>query len=75
MSEDDGDSERDDDCSDVGGLGDEFEDKGEFEVIEDEIKDIVIRCLKFVKWFMEFFFEEIIVGCFVRIGIGVLSFG
>lgn len=74
-SEDDGDSERDDDRSDVGGSGDELEDKGEPEATEDEIKDIVIRRSKLAKWFMEPFFEEIIVGCFVRIGIGVSSSG
>lgn len=70
------DSEREDDeYSDLGGLGDELGDKGEFLVNEEDIKVIVIRCLKFVKWFMEFFFEDIIVGCFVRIGIGVFSIG
>lgn len=59
----------------MGGSGDELEDKGEPEATEDEIKDIVIRRSKLAKWFMEPFFEEIIVGCFVRIGIGVSSSG
>ncbi|GAB4831223.1 Protein RTF1 [Ancistrocladus abbreviatus] len=37
----------------------------------DEIKSITIRRSKLAKWFMEPFFEELIVGCFVRVGIGV----
>ncbi|PKA58442.1 hypothetical protein AXF42_Ash013948 [Apostasia shenzhenica] len=35
----------------------------------DDVKDITIRRSKLVKWFMEPFFEDIIVGCFVRVGI------
>lgn len=35
----------------------------------------MIRRSKLAKWFMEPFFEEIIVGCFVRIGIGVSPSG
>ncbi|GAB4826928.1 Protein RTF1 [Ancistrocladus abbreviatus] len=37
----------------------------------DDIKSITIRRSKLAKWFMEPFFEELIVGCFVRVGIGV----
>lgn len=58
-------------------MGDE-EDGGmveEFEVDVDDIRSIIIFRRWFLKWFMELFFEEIIVGCFVRIGIGVLSMG
>lgn len=36
----------------------------------DDIKQITIRRSKLAKWFMEPFFEELIVGCFVRVGIG-----
>ncbi|XP_057416294.1 protein RTF1 homolog [Lotus japonicus] len=35
-----------------------------------DIKEITIRRSKLAKWFMEPFFEELIVGCFVRVGIG-----
>ncbi|KAL5149999.1 Protein RTF1 [Glycine soja] len=34
------------------------------------IKEITIRRSKLAKWFMKPFFEELIVGCFVRVGIG-----
>ncbi|WOL19217.1 hypothetical protein Cni_G28015 [Canna indica] len=36
----------------------------------EDVKDITIRRSKLVKWFMEPFFEELIAGCFVRLGIG-----
>lgn len=36
----------------------------------EDIKEITIRRSKLAKWFMEPFFEELIVGCFVRVGIG-----
>ena len=36
----------------------------------DDIKEITIRRSKLAKWFMEPWFEELIVGCFVRVGIG-----
>ncbi|XP_050273736.1 protein RTF1 homolog [Quercus robur] len=36
----------------------------------EDIKEITIRRSNLAKWFMEPFFEELIVGCFVRIGIG-----
>lgn len=36
----------------------------------DDIKEITIRRSKLAKWIMEPFFEEVIVGCFVRVGIG-----
>lgn len=50
----------DDDRSMPGSDGPTFED----------IKEITIRRSKLGKWFMEPFFEELIVGCFVRVGIG-----
>ncbi|KAI4299357.1 hypothetical protein L6164_032824 [Bauhinia variegata] len=36
----------------------------------EDIREITIRRSKLAKWFMEPFFEELIVGCFVRVGIG-----
>lgn len=39
----------------------------------ENIKDITIRRSKLAKWFMEPFFEDLIVGCFVRVGIGMRS--
>ncbi|GAB2298697.1 hypothetical protein Dimus_032769 [Dionaea muscipula] len=39
----------------------------------EEIKGITIRRSKLAKWFMEPFFDELIVGCFVRVGIGTKS--
>ncbi|KAA0044744.1 protein RTF1-like protein [Cucumis melo var. makuwa] len=36
----------------------------------EDIKEITIRRSKLAKWLMEPFFEELIVGCFVRVGIG-----
>ncbi|TKY61575.1 RTF1-like protein [Spatholobus suberectus] len=65
------DSERD--SSDDGGLGDSDDDKNmhesEMPTFED-VREITIRRSKLVKWLNEPFFEELIVGCFVRIGIG-----
>ncbi|XP_065877735.1 protein RTF1 homolog [Euphorbia lathyris] len=36
----------------------------------EDIKEITIRRSKLSKWFMEPWFDELIVGCFVRLGIG-----
>ncbi|KAI4370968.1 hypothetical protein MLD38_019254 [Melastoma candidum] len=36
----------------------------------EDVKEITIRRSKLAKWFMEPFFEDLIVGCFVRVGIG-----
>lgn len=41
----------------------------------EDIKSITIKRSKLAKWFMEPFFEKIIVGCFVRIGIGMSRSG
>ncbi|XP_047156409.1 protein RTF1 homolog [Vigna umbellata] len=65
------DSERD--SSDDGGLGDSDDDKNIHESrmpTFENIREITIRRSKLVKWLNEPFFEELIVGCFVRIGIG-----
>ncbi|PRQ42432.1 putative RNA polymerase-associated protein Rtf1 [Rosa chinensis] len=40
-----------------------------------DIKDITIPRSKLAKWCMEPFFEELIVGCFVRVGFGKSSSG
>lgn len=37
----------------------------------EDVSTITIRRSKLAKWFLEPFFEEIIVGCFVRVGVGV----
>lgn len=62
-----GDSSADD------GMDDSDEDKSSPEsqlpTFED-IREISIRRSKLAKWFMEPFFDELIVGCFVRVGIG-----
>ncbi|XP_041996002.1 protein RTF1 homolog [Salvia splendens] len=56
-----------------GGLDDSDDDKISSEskvpTFED-IREVTIRRSKLEKWFMEPFFDELIVGCFVRVGIG-----
>ncbi|KAK9267303.1 hypothetical protein L1049_009726 [Liquidambar formosana] len=56
-----------------GGMGDSDEERAmpdsKVPTFED-IKEITIRRSKLAKWCMEPFFEELIVGCFVRVGIG-----
>ncbi|KAL5582643.1 hypothetical protein UlMin_015085 [Ulmus minor] len=68
-----------DDRSSWGGKMDDSDEEGGIPRLElpsfDDIKCITIRRSKLVKWFMEPFFEDIIVGCFVRIGIGKSSKG
>ncbi|OVA19610.1 Plus-3 [Macleaya cordata] len=52
-------------------LGESDEDRpGKDALTFEDIKEITIRRSKLAKWFMEPFFEELIVGCFVRVGIG-----
>ncbi|OAY26146.1 protein RTF1 homolog [Manihot esculenta] len=55
-----------------GGMGDSDDDRdpGSEGPTFDDIKEITIRRSKLAKWFMEPWFEELIVGCFVRVGIG-----
>lgn len=73
-SSDSGESE-DDNKSDPGddgfpmdnAMGDNLNDE---QLKFDDIKDITIRRSKLAKWLMEPFFEELIAGCFVRLGIG-----
>lgn len=39
----------------------------------EDIRGVTIRRSRLAKWFMEPFFEDLIVGCFVRVGIGMKS--
>ncbi|XP_076892696.1 protein RTF1 homolog [Bidens hawaiensis] len=49
----------------------EDENSNEFSALTyEDIKGITIRRSKLAKWFMEPFFDELIIGCFVRVGIG-----
>lgn len=72
-SQSDSGSQSDDDVAPkgYGGMGDSDDDKisSDKPTFED-IKAITIRRSKLAKWFMEPFFDELIVGCFVRVGIG-----
>lgn len=63
QSEDEGSSTGD------GGMVDS-DDEGSEGLTFDDIREITIRRSKLAKWLMEPFFEELIVGCFVRVGIG-----
>ncbi|KAJ4887356.1 Protein RTF1-like protein [Raphanus sativus] len=65
----DSDRSQSDDEGSNGGMGDSDDDRSDVPTYED-IKEITIRRSKLAKWFMEPFFEELIVGCFVRVGIG-----
>ncbi|TVU49979.1 hypothetical protein EJB05_01327, partial [Eragrostis curvula] len=41
----------------------------------DDVRSITLRRSKLVKWFMEPFFEDLMAGCFVRLGIGKTKSG
>ncbi|XAR66441.1 hypothetical protein NMG60_11012677 [Bertholletia excelsa] len=68
-----GSQSEDEESTGDGGMADSDDDKtshdSEVPTFE-EIKEITIRRSKLAKWFMEPFFDELIVGCFVRVGIG-----
>lgn len=71
-SQSDSGSQSDDDvATGYGGMVDSDDDKisSDKPTFED-IKAITIRRSKLAKWFMEPFFDDLIVGCFVRVGIG-----
>ncbi|KAL8201765.1 hypothetical protein R6Q57_010912 [Mikania cordata] len=51
-------------------MGDSEDEKSSDSLTYEDVKGITIRRSKLAKWFMEPFFEELIVGCFVRVGIG-----
>lgn len=55
-----------------GGMGDSDDETKPESLIPtfQEIKEITIRRSKLAKWLSEPFFEDLIVGCFVRVGIG-----
>lgn len=57
-------------AGDEDGDSDEERTNKEEELTFEDIKEVTIRRSKLAKWFMEPFFEEVIVGCFVRVGIG-----
>lgn len=72
-SESGSDSEDEESTGDGGMLVDSDEEKtsrdSDVPKFED-IKEITIRRSRLAKWLMEPFFDELIVGCFVRVGIG-----
>lgn len=68
QSDSDSRSQSDDEGS-HGGMLDSDDDRSDVPTFED-VKEITIRRSKLAKWLMEPFFEELIVGCFVRVGIG-----
>ncbi|KAJ9136192.1 hypothetical protein P3X46_033293 [Hevea brasiliensis] len=64
-------SEDEGSTGDVGmGDSDEDTDAGSAGPTFDDIKEITVQRSKLAKWIMEPWFEELIVGCFVRVGIG-----
>ncbi|KAE9597153.1 hypothetical protein Lal_00007918 [Lupinus albus] len=72
-SESESHSDDDDDSTRDGGIADSDDDRtlaGSQGLSFQDIKEITIRRSKLAKWIMEPFFEELIVGCFVRVGIG-----
>ncbi|XP_030479849.2 protein RTF1 homolog [Cannabis sativa] len=70
QSDSDRQSRSDDEGSTGDGGMDSDDERGSDGVTFEDVKDITIRRSKLGKWFMEPFFEELIVGCFVRVGIG-----
>ncbi|XP_043689266.1 protein RTF1 homolog [Telopea speciosissima] len=69
---------RDDGSTGDGDLGDSDDDRaddGRDRPAFEDVKNITIRRSKLAKWLMEPFFEELIVGCFVRVGIGMSRSG
>lgn len=67
-------SDSDDDASTGDGLVDSDDDRallGSETLKFEDVKEITVRRSKLGKWLMEPFFEELIVGCFVRVGIGM----
>ncbi|OAE27856.1 hypothetical protein AXG93_1881s1480 [Marchantia polymorpha subsp. ruderalis] len=77
--DDDSDSSTDDDDDDQRIVGSDHNDdvvrKSEPDADWQDIKSITVQRSRLYKWFMEPFFEDVIVGCFVRIGIGVSRSG
>nr|QCQ83086.1 RTF1-like protein [Ambrosia artemisiifolia] len=63
-------SEDEDSAREMGDSDDENSSKDSSSLTYEDVKGITIRRSKLAKWFMEPFFEELIIGCFVRVGIG-----
>ncbi|KAJ4843783.1 Protein RTF1 [Turnera subulata] len=63
-------SRSDDDGLRDDGMADSDDEPGSERPSYEDIREITIRRSKLGKWFMEPWFEELIVGCFVRVGIG-----
>ncbi|CAN1810723.1 Protein RTF1 homolog [Linum perenne] len=69
-SDSDSRSQSDDDGSTGdGGMADSDDEREQGPTYED-IREITIRRSKLAKWLMEPWFDDLIVGCFVRVGIG-----
>ncbi|XP_071705539.1 protein RTF1 homolog [Rutidosis leptorrhynchoides] len=70
-SEDEDEDEDEEDSADEKGDGDNDKISKDSTILTyEDVKGITIRRSKLAKWFMEPFFEDLIVGCFVRVGIG-----
>lgn len=68
-----GSQSEDEESTGDGGIGDSDDDKASPESTVptfEDIRGITIRRSKLAKWLMEPFFDDLIVGCFVRVGIG-----
>lgn len=68
-------SHSDDEGSSADDAIDSDDERGTQGLAFEDIKEITIRRSKLAKWLMEPFFEELIVGCFVRVGIGKTKSG
>ncbi|CAN0852946.1 Protein RTF1 homolog [Linum grandiflorum] len=68
-------SESDDDDDLNGGMADSDDEPGSQGPSYEDIREITIKRSKLVKWLMEPWFDELIVGCFVRVGIGMSRSG
>ncbi|KAL6146730.1 hypothetical protein ACLB2K_057408 [Fragaria x ananassa] len=68
-------SHSDDEGSSADDAIDSDDERGNQGLTFEDIKEITIRRSRLAKWLMEPFFEELIVGCFVRVGIGKTKSG
>ncbi|XP_062013213.1 protein RTF1 homolog [Rosa rugosa] len=68
-------SHSDDEGSSADDAIDSDDERGTLGLVFEDIKEITIRRSRLAKWLMEPFFEELIVGCFVRVGIGKTKSG
>lgn len=65
-----GSSSEDEESTGDGGMLDSDDEKTSTVLSFEDVKEITMRRSKLAKWLMEPFFDELIVGCFVRVGIG-----